>query len=154
RRAGIAVTQTNVGDRYVLEELQRTGAVLGGEQSGHVIFRRHATTGDGLLTAVKFLSLARARGVPVSDVAASMERFPQVLLNVPVDDRDRLGGAAQVWEAVERAERALGEAGRVLVRASGTEPLVRVMVEASTEDEARAHADAIADAVRRSLAAA
>jgi phosphoglucosamine mutase len=152
RRAGISVSQTSVGDRYVLEELERTGAVLGGEQSGHVIFRRHATTGDGLLTAVKFLSLARARGVPVSEVAASMERFPQVLLNVPVLERDRLDQAAPVWEAVQRAERALGEAGRVLVRASGTEPLVRVMVEAATEDEARTHAEAIAEAVRASLA--
>lgn len=151
-RAGISVSQTNVGDRYVLEVLERTGAVLGGEQSGHVIFRRHATTGDGLLTAVKFLSLGRARGVPVSEAAASMERFPQVLLNVPVRYRDGLDGASEVWTAVERAERALGEAGRVLVRASGTEPLVRVMVEASTESDARAHAEAIAEAVRTSLA--
>ncbi len=149
--AGIDVISAKVGDRYVLEEMLRTGAVLGGEQSGHVIFSEHATTGDGLLTAVRFLSLAARKQVGVGELAAAMRRFPQVLENVIVADRDRLADAAQVWEAVRGAEAALGEAGRVLVRASGTEPLVRVMVEAESEDIARMHADAIAEVVSSEL---
>src|ERR671937_845186 len=130
----------------------RSGAVLGGEQSGHVIFLRRATTGDGLLTAVQFLGLARRRGQSVAELASCMERFPQVLENITVTNREELEGATAVWEAVEAAERALGERGRVLVRASGTESLVRVMVEAGTEDEARSHAEAISAAVRVALA--
>jgi phosphoglucosamine mutase len=152
RREGIHVLATRVGDRYVLEEMLRTGAVLGGEQSGHVIFRERATTGDGLLTAVRFLSLAARRGEAIQEVAACMRRFPQVLVNVEVSDRGTLDDASEVWAAVRRAEEALGTAGRVLVRASGTEPLVRVMVEAEEDADARRHADAIADAVKTSLA--
>jgi phosphoglucosamine mutase len=151
RDAGVGVFETRVGDRYVLEEMLRTGTVLGGEQSGHIIFLRHATTGDGLLTAVQFLGLARRKGVSVADLAACMRRFPQVLENVEVTDLGRLDGASAVWEAVAEAESALGERGRVLVRASGTEPLVRVMVEASDEEAAHRHAEAIAAVVRSSL---
>jgi phosphoglucosamine mutase len=150
-KAGIRVLETKVGDRYVLEEMLRSGAVVGGEQSGHVIFLRHATTGDGLLTAVQFLTLAQRAGVPVADLAATMERFPQVLLNLPVEDPSRLEDAEEAWAAVRAAEEALGDRGRVLVRPSGTEPLVRIMVEAATEQDARAHAEAISEAVRRSL---
>lgn len=149
--AGIKVVETKVGDRYVLEGLLQSGGILGGEQSGHVIFLRHATTGDGLLTAVQFLSLARQNGVPVRELASRMQRFPQVLLNVPVQDRDRLDDADRVWEAVRVAEEALGDRGRVLVRASGTEPLVRVMVEAMTQEDATRHAEAIGDAVRAAI---
>jgi phosphoglucosamine mutase len=149
--AGIRVLETKVGDRYVLETMLQAGAVLGGEQSGHIIFLDHATTGDGLLTAVQFLSLARREGASVADLAAGMERFPQVLVNVPVAEPAGLDSAASVWEAVDQAKDALGDRGRVLVRASGTEPLVRVMVEAATDEEARTHADAIADAVRAVL---
>jgi phosphoglucosamine mutase len=149
--AGIYVVKTAVGDRYVLEEMLRTGAVLGGEQSGHLIFTEHATTGDGILTAVLFLSLARAAGVGVADLAASVEKLPQVLLNVVVSDRASLERADEVWGAVRAAESALGDRGRILVRASGTEPLVRVMVEAETAEVARSHADAVAEAVRRAL---
>jgi phosphoglucosamine mutase len=151
RDAGIRVFETRVGDRYVLEEMLRTRAVLGGEQSGHVIFLSHATTGDGLLTAVQFLGLARRKGVSVAELAACMRRFPQVLENVEVAGRERLDGASAVWEAVAEAEAALGDQGRVLVRASGTEPLVRVMVEASEDEAAHRHAEAIAAAVRSSL---
>ena len=151
RDAGIRVLETRVGDRYVLERMLRSGAVLGGEQSGHVIFLRRATTGDGLLTAVQFLGLARRRGQSVAELASCMERFPQVLENITVTNREELEGATAVWEAVEAAERALGERGRVLVRASGTESLVRVMVEAGTHDEARSHAEAICAAVRVAL---
>jgi phosphoglucosamine mutase len=149
--AGIKVAQTKVGDRYVLEEMLRSGAVLGGEQSGHVIFLRHATTGDGLLTAVRFLGLAGPKGVTVAEVASVMQRFPQVLTNVHVEDPGSLDSAQGVWEAVARAEETLGSSGRVLVRPSGTEPLVRVMVEASTEEEAKAHADVIASVVEESF---
>jgi phosphoglucosamine mutase len=144
---GIALVRTRVGDRYVLEEMERGGAVLGGEQSGHVIFRRYATTGDGLLTAVRFLSLAAARGVGVGDLAAMMRRYPQVLVNVRVEDRDAVSASPTVAEAVADAEKALGEGGRVLLRPSGTEPLVRVMVEAETREQADRHARAIADVV-------
>ena len=151
RNAGIELVRTAVGDRYVLEEMERRGATLGGEQSGHVIFREHATTGDGLLTAVRFLSLAAAKGKPVHELAAAMQRLPQVIVNVRVADRDGLADASGVAEAVAAAEASLGDDGRVLVRSSGTEPLIRVMVEAGTEERARAHAGAIADAVRSSL---
>jgi phosphoglucosamine mutase len=151
REAAIDVVATQVGDRYVLEEMVRSGAVLGGEQSGHVIFRERATTGDGLLTAVRFLSLAARRGVSVQELASCMRRFPQVLLNVPVADPHALDAAETVWDAVRRAEDELGEAGRVLVRASGTEPLVRVMVEAEDADDAARRADELALAVRSSL---
>jgi phosphoglucosamine mutase len=152
--AGIKVVETKVGDRYVLEGLLQSGGILGGEQSGHIIFLRHATTGDGLLTAVQFLSLARQRGVPVSEVAACMDRYPQVLVNIPVADREKLQGAEDVWRAAAKAESALGEGGRVLVRASGTEPVVRVMVEARTQEEASRNAEAIAAAIRAALGSA
>jgi phosphoglucosamine mutase len=153
REAGVDVVATQVGDRYVLEEMLRSGAVLGGEQSGHVIFRELSTTGDGLLSAVRFLSLAARRGVSVAELASCMRRFPQVLLNVPVADPGGLEGAEAVWVAVRRAEDDLGDGGRVLVRASGTEPLVRVMVEAEAADDATRHADELAGAVRSSLGA-
>jgi phosphoglucosamine mutase len=149
--AGITVLETQVGDRYVLEEMVRSGTSLGGEQSGHVIFLDHATTGDGILTAVRFLSLARRKGVPVSELAGAMRRFPQVLENVRVASTAGLDGAGPVEDAIHSARRSLGERGRVLVRPSGTEPLVRVMVEAETEEEARSHARSVAGAVRAAL---
>jgi phosphoglucosamine mutase len=151
RDAGIEVLTTQVGDRYVLEEMLRSGARLGGEQSGHVIFRDHATTGDGLMTTVRFLPLAVAAGTSIAGLAACMRRYPQVLLNVRVGDRDRLADASDVWAAVRRAEEVFDGAGRVLVRASGTEPLVRVMVEAEDEAAAQREAGAIAEAVVAAL---
>jgi phosphoglucosamine mutase len=150
-REGIGVIQAPVGDRYVLEAMLTHQAALGGEQSGHVIYRSYAPTGDGLLTAVRFLSLAAARGVGVDELAAVMRRYPQSMVNVQVRDREALHGAEPVWEAVSGAEAELGERGRVLVRASGTEPLVRVMVEAETEHDAAVHASSIADVVRAEL---
>ena len=151
KQAGIEVLTTKVGDRYVLEEMLRSDASLGGEQSGHIIFLEHATTGDGILTAAVFLSLAARSGRSVSDLARTMPWFPQVLENVHVSNRDGLEEASGVWEAVRRAEEALGEGGRVLVRASGTEPLVRVMVEAQSQEEASRHAENIAREVRAAL---
>jgi phosphoglucosamine mutase len=151
QQEGIEVVATKVGDRYVLEAMMRTGAMLGGEQSGHVIFREHATTGDGILTAVRFLSLAARDHLSLAQLAARMRRFPQVLRNVKVSDREGLEGATEVWEAVSATERELGDAGRVLVRASGTEPLVRVMVEAESDAVAERHADLIALVVGSAL---
>jgi phosphoglucosamine mutase len=148
---GIEVRSTAVGDRYVLEEMVRCGAVLGGEQSGHLIFLEHATTGDGLLTAVRFLSIAASTGQPVAELASAMRRFPQVIVNVPVRDRAALDASVPVWDAVSAVEEALGGKGRVLVRASGTEHVVRVMAEAETEEEARAHADAVGAVVHDHL---
>jgi phosphoglucosamine mutase len=151
RDAGIRVVEAPVGDRYVLEQMQEHGAMLGGEQSGHIIFRDHGPTGDGLVTAVRFLSIARRRDMSVAELAGAMRRFPQVLRNVEVARREALDGAGGVWEAVRAAEAALGSTGRVLVRASGTEPLVRVMVEAETDELARRHADSLAERVRAEL---
>ncbi|HXF73507.1 MAG TPA: phosphoglucosamine mutase [Actinomycetota bacterium] len=149
--AGIEVVETPVGDRHVREAMDRTGAALGGEQSGHIIFAEHAVTGDGLLTAVRFLSLAVRRGLKVGELGAVMHRYPQVLENVPARDPGALERSGGVRDAIRAAERALGASGRVLVRASGTEPLVRVMVEAASEDVARRHARAIAEVVRAEL---
>jgi phosphoglucosamine mutase len=150
--AGIGVVTTKVGDRFVLEKMRQTDALLGGEQSGHIIFREHATTGDGILTAIKLLSFAVAHGTSVADFVSPMRRFPQVLENVEGVDKERLPDAQEVWDAVRAAESELGSAGRVLVRASGTEPLVRVMVEAETQEAAQRHAEAIAGVVRSALA--
>jgi phosphoglucosamine mutase len=152
RERGIHVISAPVGDRYVLEQMLEHEVALGGEQSGHVIFRDQATTGDGLITAVRFLSLAARRGVPVRELAAVMRRFPQVLVNVEVAHRERLDQAGEVWRAVREQESRLDGSGRVLVRASGTEPIVRVMVEAETEEIAREHADAVAKYVASALA--
>jgi phosphoglucosamine mutase len=145
---GIRVVDTSVGDRYVLEELDRGGFSLGGEQSGHVIFRDLASTGDGILTGLNLLDVVKRSGRPLHDLAAAtMTRLPQVLVNVRTDRRDpRL--LDKVAPQVRAAEADLGDHGRVLLRASGTEPLVRVMVEAPTDDQARAVAEALADAVR------
>jgi len=149
---GISLISAPVGDRYVLEQMLEHDVALGGEQSGHVIFRDHATTGDGLITTARYLSLAAVRGVKLSELAAVMRRFPQVLVNVQVAHRERLEDAREVWDAVREAEDELGHDGRVLVRASGTEPLVRVMVEAESEDAARRHAEAVAAAIATALA--
>ena len=145
RAAGIAVLQTAVGDRYVLEALRERGLTLGGEQSGHTVQLQHATTGDGLLTGLAVLDRMAATGRSLADLAGVMTRLPQVLVNVRAE-RAR-AQAADVLAAVAEQEAALGEAGRVLLRPSGTEALVRVMVEAETEDRARAVADALAAVV-------
>ena len=149
---GVVVRQTAVGDRYVLEDMKAGGYTLGGEQSGHVIMSRHATTGDGLLTALQVLDRMAATGSSVADLAGVMVRLPQVLVNVPAVDKARAGSDAALLAAVAEAEAELGEHGRVLLRSSGTEPLVRVMVEAATADHAAAVAQRLADVVRERLA--
>jgi phosphoglucosamine mutase len=150
---GIAVHTTPVGDRAVLEALDAHGWSLGGEQSGHIIFRDLATTGDGALSGLLLLDLLARSGQRLSALAAdAMTRMPQVLVNVQVADPAGLDGAGAVWEEVKAVEAALGRSGRVLLRRSGTEPLVRVMVEAPTEVEAEAGAARIAGAVKVALA--
>jgi phosphoglucosamine mutase len=134
RRAGIAVQTTAVGDRYVLEALRRGGLSLGGEQSGHLVFLDHATTGDGLLTGLALLGRMRTTGASLAELAAVVERLPQVLVNVPVRDRIAVSESTAVADAVNAVEAELGEDGRVLLRPSGTEQLVRVMVEAPTQE--------------------
>ena len=145
----VAVRETPVGDRYVVEALEADGLSLGGEQSGHIVFRELATTGDGTLTALLLCDLVRRSGRPLAELtAASMRRLPQVLVNVPVLDPTGAVADAAVVEALSAAEARLGEEGRVLLRASGTEPLVRVMAEAPDEDTAREVVEVLAEAVR------
>jgi phosphoglucosamine mutase len=151
-RAGISVLQTKVGDRYVLEAMEDGGHVLGGEQSGHVILRDHATTGDGTLTALMLMSRMVETGQSLTNLASVMTRLPQVLVNVPDVDKGRADSDEELLAAVTREEEALAGEGRVLLRPSGTEPLVRVMVEAATEEQAQQVADRLAGVVRQRLA--
>ena len=151
RRAGITVVETAVGDRYVLEEMKRGGFGLGGEQSGHVILLDHATTGDGLLTGLHLLAAMAHHEQGLAELAKVMTRLPQVLINVPDVDRSRTGESEELAAAVREAEAELGETGRVLIRPSGTEPKVRVMVEASEPEQATAVAERLAGVVRSAL---
>ncbi|MFD7612726.1 phosphoglucosamine mutase [Streptomyces sp. NPDC059828] len=148
---GIALVQTAVGDRYVLESMKEHGYALGGEQSGHVIVLDHATTGDGTLTGLMLAARVAATGRSLAELVAVMDRLPQVLVNVPDVDRSRVSTSAELAAAVSDAEHELGSTGRVLLRPSGTEPLVRVMVEAADIEQARAVAGWLADAVKSAL---
>jgi len=152
RREGITVAQTGVGDRYVLEEMRRGGFSLGGEQSGHVVMLDHSTTGDGVLTGMHLLARMAQTGKTLAELASVMQRLPQVLVNVRGVDKSRAGSDPDVAAAVDKAEAELAGTGRVLLRSSGTEPLVRVMVEASDADQARRVADALAVVVNDRLA--
>ena len=146
-KAGIKVRTTAVGDRYVLEDMRAGGYSLGGEQSGHLILADHATTGDGLLSALHLMAAVAAAGQPLADLAKVVTRFPQVLINVRVADKGTVAAAPTVLDAVERAEQELGDSGRVLLRPSGTESLVRVMVEAGTAEQAHRIAERVAEVV-------
>ncbi len=148
REQGITLVETKVGDRYVLEELRARGYALGGEQSGHVVLPAHATTGDGILTALHLMAELADTGRPLAELASVVTKLPQVLVNVPVGDRAAGASAPAVTAAVAEAEASLAGSGRVLLRPSGTEPLVRVMVEASTVDVAQSVAERIAGVVR------
>jgi phosphoglucosamine mutase len=152
RAAGVGVRQTKVGDRYVLEAMKAGGYSLGGEQSGHVIMSQYATTGDGILTALHVLGRMAHQRRPLKELAAVMTRLPQVLVNVDGVDKARTDDDAVLAAAVAEAEAELGDTGRVLLRPSGTEALVRVMVEAATAEQAQAVADRLADVVRCQLA--
>lgn len=151
RDAEIELIQTKVGDRYVLEAMRAGGFTVGGEQSGHMIFLEHNSTGDGLVTALQFLAACKRAGKSVEEAAAVMTRFPQTLINVHVHDKHALEGNVAVAAAVEAAEAELGEDGRVLIRPSGTEPVVRVMVEAADQETANRHAETIAAIVEQAL---
>ena len=151
REAGIDVVQTKVGDRYVLEAMREGGYAIGGEQSGHMILLEHNSTGDGLMTACQFLAAVIRSGKPLCEAIGVMEKMPQTLINVRVRDKHAVDGNAEVAAAVAAAEEALAGDGRVLLRPSGTEPVVRVMVEASDPAEAERHAQAIAAVVEASV---
>ncbi|MBT9133752.1 MAG: Phosphoglucosamine mutase [Firmicutes bacterium] len=152
RRKDIKVRRAQVGDRYVLAEMQKSGAVLGGEQSGHCIFLASSTTGDGLLTALMLLQTVVEQGIPLDAWLDEFRRYPQVLLNIAVSDKHGTMKQSAVREAIMRAEATLGETGRILVRPSGTEACVRVMVEAPDEAMANLTAEAVAATIRSASA--
>ncbi|MET1021055.1 MAG: phosphoglucosamine mutase [Arthrobacter sp.] len=152
REAGITLRETGVGDRYVLEAMREGDFSLGGEQSGHVIFSEYATTGDGVLTGLQLAAQVALTGRPLKELSTVMTKLPQVLINVKGVDRTRVQDDATVAEAVARAEAELGDTGRVLLRPSGTEPVVRVMVEAASQETAQAVAERLAQVVRTELA--
>jgi phosphoglucosamine mutase len=149
--AGITVVTTPVGDRYVLENMITNDYSLGGEQSGHVIMRDLANTGDGILTALQLLQEVVRTGKTLQELAATMVRFPQVLINVKDVAKDKLPQSDVIAAAVKAAEARLGDSGRVLLRASGTEALVRVMVEAASDSLAQEVAQQLADVVKNEL---
>ena len=153
RSNGIRMLRAPVGDKYVLERMQKEGASLGGEQSGHILFPHLATTGDGLLTSLVVLDIVRRSGRPLHELVADLKVFPQVIVNVRVKEKKPLEEIATVADTIREAESSLAENGRVVVRYSGTEALARVMVEAESEDQMRHHAERIAGAIREALGA-
>ena len=152
-RDGIRMTRTPVGDKYVLEEMVRLGAALGGEQSGHVIFRDYATTGDGLLTALRLFEIARRAGAGLDELTADLQVYPQRLVNVRVREKKGLTELPSVAREIQLVEEAFAGAGRVLVRFSGTEPLARVMVEGPDQEQVESFSARIAEAIRREMGA-
>jgi phosphoglucosamine mutase len=153
KRSGIRMLRAPVGDRYVLAEMQKNNAALGGEQSGHILFPHLATTGDGLLTALVVLDLVARSGCSINELTADLKVFPQTIVNVRVREKKPLDGFPRVVQAIREAEEELSETGRVVIRYSGTEPLARVMIEAECEEAMKRHADAIAAAIRAELGA-
>jgi phosphoglucosamine mutase len=151
KQAGIEMIETKVGDRYVLEVIREGGYTLGGEQSGHLIFARHATTGDGILTGLQLLAQMSSTGKSLQELASAMKVYPQVLINVPEVDKSKVNSDQELQKVVQEAQTELGETGRVLLRASGTEPLVRVMVEAQDAGTAQSWAERIARVVEKKL---
>ncbi len=153
KHSGIRMLRAPVGDRYVLEMMQKEDAALGGEQSGHILFPHLATTGDGLLTALVVLDLLARTGKSIGELTADLKVFPQVIVNVKVREKKPLETIPAVVDAIRAAESELTDKGRVVIRYSGTEPLARVMIEAESEEAMRRHAEAIAAAIRRELGA-
>ena len=151
KQAGIEMIETKVGDRYVLEVIREGGYTLGGEQSGHLIFARHATTGDGILTGLQLLAQMNSTGKSLQELASAMTVYPQVLINVPEVDKTKVDSDSELQNVVQEAKNDLRENGRVLLRASGTEPLVRVMVEAQDAGIAQSWAERIARVVEKQL---
>ncbi|HWO76947.1 MAG TPA: phosphoglucosamine mutase [Bacillus sp. (in: firmicutes)] len=148
---GIESVQTAVGDRYVVEEMKKNGYNLGGEQSGHIIFLDYNTTGDGLLTGVQLVNILKITGKPLSELAAEMKKYPQKLVNVRVTDKEHVKDNEKVKAVIEAVEQEMNGNGRVLVRPSGTEPLVRVMVEAQTEEQCKEYVERIAEVVKKEM---
>jgi phosphoglucosamine mutase len=152
RNSGVRMLRANVGDKYVLEEMLKTGATLGGEQSGHVIFRDgESTTGDGLLTALRVMEIMARAGKPLAELITDLKVFPQTIQNVRVREKVPFAQVPEIQRTIEDAERELDGNGRVVVRYSGTEALARVMVEAESEVRMRALAGGIASAIQRTL---
>jgi phosphoglucosamine mutase len=151
KRSGITMLRAPVGDKYVLEEMRKSGASLGGEQSGHILFPAKATTGDGLLTALLVLDVVHRSGKTLGELIADLKTYPQVILNVKVREKKPLDSIPTVALAIREAEDELRDTGRVVIRYSGTEALARVMIEAEREDAMRKHAHAIADAIRAEI---
>ena len=151
KRSGISMLRAPVGDKYVLEEMRKSGASLGGEQSGHILFPARATTGDGLLTALIVLDVVHRSGKTLGELIADLKNYPQVIVNVKVREKRPLDSIPAVVSAIRLAEDELRETGRVVIRYSGTEALARVMIEAESEAAMRRHADAIANAIRAEL---
>jgi phosphoglucosamine mutase len=153
KRSGIKMLRAPVGDKYVLEEMRKIGANLGGEQSGHILFLDRNTTGDGLLTALLVLDIIQRSGKTLAELLSDLKVFPQVIVNVKVREKKPLEQFPAVVEKISAAEKELADCGRVVIRYSGTEPLARVMIEAESEEAMRRHANAIADAIRLELGA-
>jgi phosphoglucosamine mutase len=150
--AGGRLVRAAVGDRYVMEQMLEGGYNLGGEQSGHLIFLDHNTTGDGLITALQVLSVMKQDGKPLSELAACMRTYPQVLVNVRVKEKRDLAAVPEIAQRMASIEKALEGTGRLLVRYSGTEPKLRIMLEGENEDTIRAYADELAAMVGKNLA--
>lgn len=148
---GIKSNKTKVGDRYVVEEMRKGNYNLGGEQSGHIVMMDYNTTGDGLLTGVQLAAVIKMSGKPLSELAAQMKKYPQSLINVKVTDKHHVEDNEDVKKVMDEVETEMNGEGRILVRPSGTEPLVRVMVEASTDEDAQRFAQRIADKVQSKM---
>jgi phosphoglucosamine mutase len=153
KELGITMLRAPVGDKYVLDEMKKSGAVIGGEQSGHIILSREATTGDGLLTALRVIEIVAGSAKPLADLVAGLKVFPQVIKNVRVREKEPLSLIPAIWKRIEEAERDLNGSGRVVVRYSGTEALARVMIEAESKEKMERHANAIAEAIQTALGA-
>lgn len=147
-REGISYEKTAVGDKYVCENMMQNGHSIGGEQSGHIIFSKHATTGDGILTSLKIMEVIIEKKLPLSTLTSEVKIYPQVLKNVRVYDKKEARENPEVVKVIKKVEEALGEDGRILVRESGTEPVVRVMVEASTDEICNQYVDEVIAVMR------
>ena len=150
---GIRDVQTPVGDRYVMEAMRKGGYVLGGEQSGHIIFLEHTTTGDGMLSALQLVNIMKGTGKSLSELAAEMDKYPQCLVNVKVTEKDQVASNDAVRKVIQEVEKEMNGEGRILVRPSGTEPLVRVMAEAGTEEQCRGYVERVANIIEKELGA-
>lgn len=152
-RLGVGFARTKVGDRYIMEHLKRNDGILGGEPSGHIICRDRTSTGDGIVVALQVLAALEDAGKTLGELASEMQKYPQRLINVRLDEKREIIGLPEVQDAVESAERELGGSGRVLLRPSGTEPLIRVMVEGADHDQVTAVAERLAEVVRAQIGA-